>query len=149
MRLAIRRAEADETDLVRELFREYQAAAAAPVCFTTFEQELASLPHGYAGILLAWLDGVPAGCVAWRELAGDVVEMKRLYVRASARGAGVGQKLVDRLLVEIRGYRLIRLDTLPHMSAAIRLYRRLGFLEIPRYNDNPEPGALFFERPLD
>ena len=44
-----------------------------------------------------------------------------------------------------QGYTKLRLDTLPSMTAAINLYQRLAFTPIDRYNDNPEPGALFFE----
>ena len=52
-----------------------------------------------------------------------------------------------RLMLEARklGYQRLRLDTLPTMSAVIALYPRLGFVPIPRYNDNADPGALFFE----
>ena len=44
-----------------------------------------------------------------------------------------------------QGYTKLRLDTLPSMTAAIDLYQRLAFTPIDRYNDNPEPAALFFE----
>ena len=46
------------------------------------------------------------------------------------------------------GYRELRLDTLPTMTAAQGLYRRLGFLEIPPYGDKALPGTRFFARPL-
>lgn len=146
MRIEI--APASDWDLVRELFREYQEEAAAPVCFTSFDQELARLPDGYAGVLLARVDGAAAGCVAWREIEPGIVEMKRLYVRSAHRGCHLGERLVLALIEASRGAERIRLDTLPHMEAAIRLYRRLGFHEISRYNDIPESGALFFEREL-
>ena len=47
------------------------------------------------------------------------------------------------------GYRRMLLDTLPSMMEAHKLYRRLGFREIPSYQKNPIPGALFFELLLD
>ena len=146
MRIEI--APANDWDLVRELFREYQEEAAAPVCFTSFEQELARLPDGYAGVLVARVDDAAAGCVAWREIEPGVVEMKRLYVRSAHRACGLGERLVLALIDALGGAARMRLDTLPHMEAAIRLYRRMGFREIERYNDNPEPAALFFEREL-
>ena len=77
-------------------------------------------------------------------------EMKRLYVRAEARGTGAGRALVAAIVEEARrlGYRTMRLDTLPTMDAARALYLSLGFRPIERYNNNPIEGVLFFELEL-
>lgn len=143
--------EAANMDLVRELFRKYMTAVDAPVCFTSFDTELAGLPAPYVAILLAEVDDVPAGCVAIKTLAPDIAEMKRLYTRPAFRGLGLGEQLIRAAIAAAHesGYARLRLDTLPFMSSAIALYRRLGFIEIPRYNDIPVPGALFFELSLD
>jgi ribosomal protein S18 acetylase RimI-like enzyme len=63
---------------------------------------------------------------------------------------GAGRLLTETALKEARraGYRRIRLDTLPQMGAAIRLYRDLGFQEIGAYTTNPVAGALFLEKNL-
>jgi ribosomal protein S18 acetylase RimI-like enzyme len=45
-------------------------------------------------------------------------------------------------------YRQVYLDTLPSMTAAIALYKSLGFAEIERYNTNMVPGAKFFAKQL-
>jgi len=49
-----------------------------------FEEELASLPGKYVPprgqLLLATLDGAPAGCVALREIDSASCEMKRMFV---------------------------------------------------------------------
>jgi ribosomal protein S18 acetylase RimI-like enzyme len=139
----------DEADAVRVLLREYGAdeAHAAGLCFQRFDDELAGLPGKYAEpdgcFLLADDNGELVGCVALRKVTDQDAEMKRLYVRPAARGTGAGQVLAERVIAEARarGYRRLCLDTLPHMTAAIRLYRRLGFVDVPPYLPEPTPGA--------
>ena len=76
--------------------------------------------------------------------------MKRLWVRPAFRGTGLGRRLVETLMADARtiGYRRIRLDTLPSMTAAQALYLSLGFLDIPPYNDHPIEGTRFMEAVL-
>ena len=85
-----------------------------------------------------------------RPAGGASAELKRVYVRPEFRGRRLGRRLT---LAALRaasrlGYRRVVLDTLPKMSAAIRLYRSLGFIEIPPYWDHPVPGAIFFAKRL-
>jgi ribosomal protein S18 acetylase RimI-like enzyme len=143
-----------ETDLVREIFREYAAGLGVDLCFQDFEAELAALPGKYAPpqgrLLLARRDGDVAGCVALRPQAGDVCEMKRLYVRPAARGLGLGRRLAEAACAAAReaGYARIRLDTLPDMAAAQSMYASMGFRPIPAYVFNPVAGVRYLERDL-
>ena len=145
---------AESLTLIRRLFAEYAASLEVDLAFQGFDEELADLPGAYArpaGILLLGLDGrEPAGCVAFRPLEPGVVEMKRLYVRPAARGAGWGRRLVERAVDEARaaGYERMRLDTLPSMRAAIDLYAGMGFREIPAYRHNPVEGTRFLQLDL-
>lgn len=144
-----------DLEIARALFREYRDTIDADVCFAAFDQELDELDRRYAPpaglLLLAFEGGVPAGCAALRALAAGRAEACRLFVRSSARGAGLGGALVLRLLEEARagGFRSVVLETLPQkMGAAVGLYRALGFREIPPYVERPVPGALYMELAL-
>lgn len=140
----IRPAKPEELDAVRELFREYARSLDTPLCFTTLEKELAELETYYELILV---DSNLNGCVALRPWADRAAEMKRLYVRPQARGQGLGKQLAEGAIQAARGrgYQTIRLDTLPQLTTAIAMYRRMGFQDIPNYNHNPVPGVLFLE----
>jgi putative acetyltransferase len=133
----------------RELFVEYQQGLGVSLCFQGFDAELAGLPGDYAPprgkLLLATVAGRPAGCVALRPLADGSAELKRLYVRATHRGLGLGRALAERAIEAARAMacREIKLDTLPSMHAAQGLYARLGFVDIAPYNDHPIAGTRF------
>jgi putative acetyltransferase len=144
---------------VRALFSEYAASLAIDLCFQNFDQELATLPGEYAApggaLLLAWVDGAPAGCVALRPLPeadhANACEMKRLYVRPAFRRYGLGRLLAQAAMDEATqaGHSCMLLDTLDDMEAARGLYASLGFVEVPPYYFNPIPGAHYLKVELD
>jgi putative acetyltransferase len=137
---------------VHELFLEYAEWLGFSLAYQNFDDELASLPGKYAAptgrLILARVDNVPAGCGAIRKLEPPVCEMKRLFVRPEFRGCGLGRKLVETLVGDARilGYSAMRLDTVAEkMGDAVRLYKALGFYEIPAYYPHALAGTLYFE----
>jgi putative acetyltransferase len=134
---------------VRELFLEYQSSLGVDLCFQGFAAELASLPGNYARpagrLLLASIGSAVLGVVALRPILSADCEMKRLYVRSSGRGAGLGRLLTQALVKEARlaGYKRVLLDTLPTMTEAQTLYRSMGFVEIAPYCRNPVAGTRY------
>ena len=139
----------------RELFHEYAQSLGVNLCFQNFEQELAGLPGHYAPpdgrLLLAEYDGRLAGCVALHKWESGICEMKRLYLRPSFRGKGLGRMMAEKIIAEARGigYQRMRLDTIePLMKDAVEMYRKLGFREIAPYRPNPIEGAMYMELQL-
>jgi len=145
--MTIRPATTSDLDEIRTMLREYAAWLEIDLCFQNFEQELAGLPGEYGAPQGRLLIAESAGCVALRPIDKEICEMKRLYVRPEHRGTGLGRSLIVAIIDEARaaGYRRIRLDTMPKMDSAQRLYASLGFRDIPAYRYNPEPGARFLE----
>jgi putative acetyltransferase len=153
----------DQIALARELFLEYAKALGVDLCFQDFARELKELPGKYAlpagRLLLAQYhnDGNNAaaserlaGCGALRPLSVEICEMKRLYVRPEVRGQGIGRALKLALVSAAReiGYRTMRLDTLPEMREAHKLYEKVGFREIAPYCANPVEGVRYLELDL-
>lgn len=131
----------------RELILEYARETGVDLSFQHFDEEIASLDTFYEAILVA---GDDAGCVALRRIDDEVCEMKRLYVRPAFRGRGVASALVRAVIERARerGYKRMRLDTLPTMTEAMALYERFGFRDIPPYRYNPIEGSRFMELAL-
>ncbi|MGB9112227.1 MAG: GNAT family N-acetyltransferase [Acidimicrobiales bacterium] len=142
---AIHRASKDEDDAVRALFREYAASLDFELSFQGFADELDDPFGSYEVILLS-----DDGCVALRRIDDQICEMKRLYVRRDARGRHLGRALAEAVVRHAKdaGYLKMKLDTVPSMTAAIALYRSLGFEETEGYRYNPIEGALYLELDL-
>ncbi|MEM8977476.1 MAG: helix-turn-helix domain-containing GNAT family N-acetyltransferase [Pseudomonadota bacterium] len=104
-------------------------------------------PRG--AFLVAISDGLPIGCVGLKGNGGEVAEIKRLWVAPTARGLGLGTRLMEASEETARSLSIktLRLDTNRALPEAIGLYRRTGWTEIDRFNDDPYPD-FFFEKKL-
>ena len=138
----------------RRLVREYAASLDVDLSFQNFAEELEHFPIEYAAptgaFILAEDEGRYVACIAVRQFAEDVGEIKRLYVAPAARGRGLGRVLVERIIAEARklGYRSLLLDTLPFMKEAQALYLSMGFEATTAYRFNPIAGSAFLRLEL-
>lgn len=105
-------------------------------------------PRG--AFLVASSDGLPVGCVGLKGNGAQMGEVKRLWVAPHARGIGLGKRLMRAVEDEARALsmRVLRLDTNRALPEAYALYKRDGWTEIDRFNDDPYPDH-FFEKRLD
>jgi DNA-binding MarR family transcriptional regulator/ribosomal protein S18 acetylase RimI-like enzyme len=115
----------------------------------TASSDLSKMRPPKGACLLAVSEGLPIGCVALTNFAQGEGEVKRLWISPAARGLGVSKRLMQE--IELRATRLgmqrLVLDTNGALCAALGLYRRSGWSEIERYNDNPY-AQHFFEKRL-
>jgi putative acetyltransferase len=131
----------------------------AGFCYGSLEKEAAQVPLSYTerggGCLLAYVDGVAAGFVAWRDISSKAIpsawEMKRLWVRPAARGLGLGrtltQAVLDRAAAAHR--KAVYLDTVPAaMADARKLYLTMGFTPCAPYNNSPIAGIEYLVKLL-
>jgi GNAT superfamily N-acetyltransferase len=117
-----------------------------PALSPAAEDEL-RLPAGL--FLMASLRADPIGCGALKLHGSGPPEIKRLWVAESARGLGIGRRLLKELENHAldHGARAVRLDTSRTLTEAISLYRSAGYVEVAPFNDEPY-AHLWFEKPI-
>ena len=98
--------------------------------------------------VVASLHGEPIGSGALKLNGDEPTELKRMWVAPSARGLGVGRRLLRELerLARAHGVRVVRLETNRNLTEAIALYRSAGYREVPRFNDEPYAHHWFEKR---
>lgn len=156
----------EDVEVVRGLFQEYRqwladhqdtsklAESRVRAGLALVDRLVADLPGAYGppvGEVLLWrVEGHVVACGGLRELEAGVGEIKRIYVRPDHRGKEFGGPYVGALVDRARelGYRRLRVDTLPSMTAAIEFYQEAGFRPIASYWSHPVAGALFFEKEI-
>jgi putative acetyltransferase len=146
---------ADEFKEGKKLFQQYAKSLELDLSFQNFANELETMEAQYnrpkGALILAYEEQTTIGCVAIREINTDIAELKRMFVLPEYRKYKIGKKLLE-LSIEIAAkefhYKKIRLDTLPSMSAAQKLYQQFDFYQIPPYRFNPVEGTVFMEKDL-
>jgi putative acetyltransferase len=144
------------TDEIRELIGELEAVLSAeypPEQRHGLPLEAIFTPHIL--FFVARLNGAAAGC-GGVALFSYFAEVKRMYVRPSARGRGVAQAVLGRLEVQAHGagLSLLRLETGVKQAAAMRLYEGAGFTRCSAFGAYAAipPGnvatSVFFEKRL-
>jgi GNAT superfamily N-acetyltransferase len=95
--------------------------------------------------VIAHLNGQPVGCGALKFHGKAPAELKRMWLAKSVRGLGLGARLLNELEQRARnaGVRVVRLETNRALTEAIALYRRSGYVEVDRFNDEPYANHWF------
>ena len=87
--------------------------------------------------LVATLRAEPVGCGALKFHGSEPAELKRMWVAESARGLGLGRRLLGELErhAAAHGASVVRLETNKTLVEAIALYRSAGYLEVAPFNN--------------
>jgi GNAT superfamily N-acetyltransferase len=102
-----------------------------------------ALPHEVrppAGeFLVAYLHDEPVGCGAVKHHPDAPAEIKRMWIAPRARGLGLGRRLLETLEASARdaGATTAHIETSAVLAEALALYRATGWVEVPRFNDEP------------
>jgi ribosomal protein S18 acetylase RimI-like enzyme len=85
------------------------------------------------------LHGAPIGCGAVKHHRGAPTEITRMWISPSARGLGLGRRLLEHLEAAARasGATAARIETSATLTEALALYRSTGWVEVPAFNDEP------------
>ncbi|RPJ50181.1 MAG: GNAT family N-acetyltransferase [Chloroflexi bacterium] len=108
-------------------------------------KDIADFQHSYlenGGTFLVMCEGERIiGTGALKRLEDGVAEIKRLWLLPEYQGRGLGYQMMLRLLdfARLNGYAKARLETSPkYQPRAFAFYQKMGFVEIPRYGDDPD-----------
>lgn len=86
-------------------------------------------------VIVAYREGEPIACGAFKMYDEDHAELKRIFVESSYQNMGLGAELVRRLetKAKIKGYRWCILETGKPLEAACHMYEKAGYKIIPNY----------------
>ena len=128
-----------------ELDRRFEGGFDPSVSISAEDDELRP-PAGV--VLVATLRSEPVGCGALKFHRGRPTELKRMWVAPTARGLGLGSRLLAELesVASSHGSRTIRLETNGSLTEAISLYRSSGYREVEAFNDEPYAHHWFEKR---
>ena len=110
-----------------------------------------NLSKNITRVLIAYVDGVPAGCAGLKTYSETEIEIKRLWVDPEYRGNHIAEKLMDRIEKRAKyfGYGKAILQTRPQMEAAVSLYLKRGYVLINAYPPYDKlEGAICFSKTL-
>ena len=139
----------DARQCLRSYFAELERRSGVtfdPTVGSTAEPHELRPPAGE--IVVAYLRAEPVACGALKHFGGAVSDLKRMWVAESARGLGLGRRLLGELEARAAqaGTRTLRLETNGTLAEAIALYRSAGYREVPAFNDEPFAHHWFEKR---
>jgi ribosomal protein S18 acetylase RimI-like enzyme len=138
----------------KKLIVEYIQWLNQDLSFQNIDDELNNFPEKYkepgGAFFIAKENNEIIGCIGMKKLENNICEMKRLFVKDTYKGNGIGKKLVKIIINEakLKHYEKMRLDTLDTMKKALKIYYKNNFYKIEPYYNNPGDGVVYLEKIL-
>ena len=138
----------------KSITKDYMKWLNMDLCFQNVDAEFKEFKRMYSKpkgsyIYVKYKNKI-AGGVGCRKLENNICEMKRLFVYEDMQGLGIGKFLclkIIKIAKELE-YQKMRLDTIEKLDKAILLYQKLGFYNIAKYRENPDPTVRYMELKL-
>ncbi len=139
----------DARRCIRAYFDELERRSGEPfdpLVGSTAEPDELRPPNG--AMVVAYLRAEAIGCGALKRTAPQTIDIKRMWLAESARGLGLGRRLLHELEARATraGARTVRLETSDLLHEAVALYRSAGYEEVPAFNDEPFARHWFAKR---
>lgn len=128
-----------------ELDRRFEAGFDPAASLPADDRDLVP-PRG--AFLVGSVDGETVACGVVKAIGPRTASLKRMWVAGSARGLGIGRRMLEGLERQARelGLTTLRLETNKALREAIGLYRSAGFREVAPFNDDPYAHHWFEKR---
>ncbi|MDO3625565.1 GNAT family N-acetyltransferase [Mucilaginibacter sp. BT774] len=86
-------------------------------------------------VLIAYSNGLPAGCGCFKQFDDTSAEIKRMFVKNTERGQGIAYKILSELerWAKESGFKDTILETGDKQHEAIALYQKLGYVITSNY----------------
>ena len=139
----------DARRCIRAYFDELERRSGEPfdpLVGSTAEPDELRPPNG--AMVVAYLRAEAIGCGALKRTAPETIDIKRMWLAESARGLGLGRRLLHELEARATraGAHTVRLETSDLLHEAVALYRSAGYEEVPAFNDEPFARHWFAKR---
>ena len=110
-----------------------------------------NISESISDVLIAYVEGKPAGCAGLKAYSGSDVEIKRVWVEPELRGNRIASEMMDAIEAKARelGFKRAILQTRPQMEDAVHLYTKRGYILIDNYPPYDKlEGAVCFAKDL-
>jgi putative acetyltransferase len=102
-------------------------------------------------VVIAYMDGTPAGCGCFKTFDNETAEIKRMFVKPEARGNSISKMVLNALESWAHELQIkyMVLETGSKQIEALILYPKSGYMPVPKYGPYIDlPDSICFKKVL-